>query len=229
MKAADVMVRNVITVGPDATVGEVAELLLANRISGMPVIDGNGKLVGIVSEGDLLHRVESGTEQHRSRWLEWLTPGRTLAAEFIKSHSRRVADIMTRHVVSVSPDATLDDVATTMESNGIKRMPVVEGDKLVGMITRANLVQALATLYKKAVPATVDDTALRENVLAQLESQSWTHPSLLNVTVHDGAVDLWGIVDSVAEKRAVRVATEVTPGVKSVNDNLIVRPTESYA
>lgn len=229
MKAADVMVRNVITVGPDSTVGDVAELLLANRISGMPVVDSNGKVVGIVSEGDLLHRVESGTEQQRSRWLEWLTPGRTLAAEFVKSHSRRVADIMTRHVVTVAPDTTLDEVATTMESNGIKRMPVVQGDKLVGMITRANLVQALATLYKKAVPATVDDTALRESVLAQLESQAWTHPSLLNVTVHEGAVDLWGIVDSVAEKRAVRVAAEVTPGVKSVNDNLIVRPTESYA
>ena len=229
MKAADVMVRNVITVGPDATVGEVADLLLKHRISAMPVVDAGGKIVGIISEGDLLRRAEAGTEFRRSHWLEWMTPGQTLAAEFVKSHARRVADVMTRRVISVTPDTPLNEVATTLEKNGIKRVPIVENGKLVGILSRANLVQALAALYKKAVPATIDDSALRANVVAQLAAQSWTHPSLLNVIVHDGTVELWGIVDSAAEKNAVRVAAEVTPGVKAVNDNLLVRPAESYA
>ena len=136
---------------------------------------------------------------------------------------------MTRRVVTVSPDAPLDEVATTLERNGIKRVPIVDNGKLVGILSRANLVQALATLYKKATPATVSDAELRGTVVAQLEAQSWTHPSLLNVIVHDGTVELWGIVDSAAEKKAVRVAVEVTPGVKAVNDNLLVRPSESYA
>ena len=229
MKAADVMVRNVITVGPDATIGDVADLLVTHRISALPVVDAAGKMIGIVSEGDLLRRAEAGTDVRRSHWLEWMTPGQTLAAEFVKSHSRRVADVMTRRVVTVSPDAPLDEVATTLERNGIKRVPIVDNGKLVGILSRANLVQALATLYKKATPATVSDAELRATVVAQLEAQSWTHPSLLNVIVHDGTVELWGIVDSAAEKKAVRVAVEVTPGVKAVNDNLLVRPSESYA
>jgi len=229
MKAADVMVRNVITIGPNATIGEVADLLVTHRVSALPVVDANDKVIGVVSEGDLLRRAEAGTDLRRSHWLEWMMPGQTLAAEFVKSHSRKVADVMTRKVISVASDAPLNEVATTLERNGIKRVPVIDNGKLVGIVSRSNLVQALATLYKRAAPATLDDAQLRANVVAQLESQSWTHPSLLNVIVHDGTVELWGIVDSAAEKNAVRVAAEVTPGVKSVTDNLQVRPTESYA
>jgi CBS domain-containing protein len=229
MKAADVMVRNVITIGPDATVGEVADLLVTHRVSALPVVDASGKVVGVVSEGDLLRRAEAGTEHKRSHWLEWMMPGQTLAAEFVKSHSRKVSDVMTRKVILVASEAPLSEVATTLEKNGIKRVPVVDNGKLVGIVSRSNLVQALAALYKRATPATVDDAQLRANVVAQLEAQPWTHPSLLNVIVHDGTVELWGIVDSAAEKRAVRVAAEVTPGVKSVTDNLQVRPSESYA
>lgn len=229
MKAADVMVRNVITIAPNATVGEVADLLLTHRISAMPVVDGNGTMVGIISEGDLLRRAEAGTEFRRSHWLEWMMPGQTLAAEFVKSHARRVSDVMTRRVISVTPNTPLNEVATVLEKNGIKRVPIVENGKLVGILSRANLVQALAALYKRAAPATVNDSELRASVVAQLEAQAWTHPSLLNVIVHDGTVELWGIVDSAAEKNAVRVAAEVTPGVKAVNDNLLVRPAQSYA
>lgn len=229
MKAADVMVRNVITIGPNAAVGEVADLLVTHRISALPVVDAGGKVVGVISEGDLVRRAEAGTERRRSHWLEWMMPGQTLAAEFVKSHARKVSDVMTRRVISVTSDAPLSEVATTLERNGIKRVPVVDNGKLVGIVSRANLVQALACLYKRAAPATVDDAQLRANVVAQLEQQSWTHPSLLNVIVHDGTVELWGIVDSATEKKAVRVAAEVTPGVKSVTDNLQVRPMESYA
>jgi CBS domain-containing protein len=228
MKAADVMVRNVITVRSDSVVAEVADLLVGNRISAVPVVDGDGKVVGIVSEGDLIRRAESGTELRRSHWLEWLVPSETLAAEFVRSHSRRVSDIMTRKVISVTPETPLDEVATILEANGIKRVPVIDNGKLVGILSRANLVQALASIYKKAVSTTVDDARLRAAIMTQLEAKPWTHPSLLNVTVQDGTVDLWGIVESNAEKHAVRVAAEVTPGVKGVKDNIMVRPAQSY-
>jgi len=229
MKAADVMVRNVITVPQDSVVAEVVDRLIGNRISAVPVVDADGRVVGVVSEGDLVRRAEAGTELRRSHWLEWMVPNQTLAAEFVKSHSRRVSDIMTRNVISVAPDTPLDEVATILESNGIKRVPVIENGKLVGILSRSNLVQALATIYKQATAATVDDAKLRTAIMEQLESKAWSHPSLLNVTVKDGAVDLWGIVESNAEKQAVRVAAEVAPGVKAVKDNLVIRRAEAYA
>lgn len=224
MKAADVMVSNVITVAPDANVADVAQILLTNRISAVPVVDAHGELKGIVSEGDLLHRVEAGTERHRSWWLEFMTAKQTLASEFVKSHSRKVSDVMTRRVVTAAPDTPLDEVAGLLERNAIKRVPIVKDKKVVGIVSRANLLQALATLGKEPVKAPVDDSALRAKVMAELRSKPWTRPSLLNAIVRDGVVDLWGVVDSQTEKNAVRVAAEVVPGVRAVNDNLIIQP-----
>jgi CBS domain-containing protein len=227
MKAADVMVSNVITVGPDATVSDVAQILLSNRISAVPVVDQRGELKGIVSEGDLIHRVEAGTERHRSWWLEFMTAKQTLAHEFVKSHARKVSDVMTHRVVTATPDTPLADIAAMLEKNGIKRVPIVKDKKVVGIVSRANLLQALASLGKEAVKTPVDDSTLRTRVMAELRSKSWVRPSLLNAIVRDGVVELWGIVDSQTEKNAVRVAAEVVPGVRSVNDNLIVQPVVS--
>jgi CBS domain-containing protein len=226
MRAADVMVTNVITVEPDASVQDVARLLLTNRISGLPVVNADGKLVGIVSEGDLLHRVEAGTERRRSWWLAALTGRDVLAAEYVREHSHKVADVMTRHVVTAAPDTTLQEIATLLEKNGIKRVPIVQDGKIVGIVSRANLLQALASV-KSIETNAPSDNAIRENVMARLKAETWTRPSLVNVIVQDGTVELWGIVDSQTEKKAVRVAAEVTPGVRAVNDNLIIRPAES--
>jgi CBS domain-containing protein len=228
MNAADVMVTNVITVGPDASVQDVAHILLTNRISGVPVVDRNGDLVGIVSEGDLMRRAESGTGRRRPWWLAILTGRDVLAAEYVREHSRKVADVMTRHVVTAAPDTPLHEIANLLEKNGIKRVPIVHDRKVVGIVSRANLLQALACLPgKSAVSATPTDSTIREDVIARLRAESWTRPSLVNVIVQNGTVELWGIVDSQTEKRAVRVAAEVTPGVRAVNDNLIIRPAES--
>ena len=228
MNAEDVMVSDVITVGPDARVEDVADLLLRNRISGVPVIDKAGKLIGIVSEGDLLHRVEAGTERRPSVWLEFLTRRETLAEDFIKSHSRKVTDVMTQDVITVTPDTPVGEVAALLERNRIKRVPVMKGDRLVGIVSRANLLQALASLKTAAAPKiAAADSAIREKLVAELSVQSWTRPSLLNVTVNDGTVELWGIVDSEAEKKAVHTLVEVTPGVRGVDDNLTVRPYRS--
>jgi CBS domain-containing protein len=219
MKAADVMATNVITVRSDASVETVAETLLANKISAVPVVDDAGKVLGIVSEGDLLHRVEAGTERHRSWWLELLATQKTLAHEFVKSHARKAADLMTRTVVSVAPDTPLSEVAAKLDKHRVKRVPVMVDGKLVGIVSRANLVQALMRGMSRAPEKKLDDSALRADVLAKLHAQSWL-PSDINVTVHDGNVELWGIVDSAVEKDAVRIAVEEVPGVRTIANNI---------
>src|SRR5262245_44720969 len=228
MKAADVMVTNVITVGPDASVQDVARILLSSRISGVPVVGADGKLMWIGSEGELMHRCEAGTGRKRPWWLAILTGREVLASEFIREHSRKVTDVMTRKVVTAAPDTPLSTIANLLEKNAIKRVPIVENGKVVGIVSRANLLQALACQDKSIQAAsTLDDAKIRENVLIQLKVEPWTRPALINVIVQDGAVELWGIVDSASEKKAVRVAAEITPGVRAVNDNLIIRPTQS--
>ena len=229
MKAADVMITNVIAVGPDACVQDVARILLDSRISAVPVIASDGKLLGIVSEGDLMRRAEAGTGRRRPWWLAILTGREVLANEYIREHSRRVTDVMTRHVVTAAADTPLSTIANLLEKNAIKRVPIVEEGKVIGIVSRANLLQALASPGTRAKGAATgaDDSKIRETVLSQLKAEPWTRPSLINVIVQDGAVELWGIVDSASEKKAVRVAAEVTPGVRAVNDNLIIRPAES--
>jgi len=221
MKAADVMVSTVITVGPECSVQDVAETLLENRISAVPVVTDGGDLVGIVSEGDLIRRTEIDTERRRSRWLALLLGTQPLAAEFVKSNAGMVADVMTRDVIVATPDTPLRQIAALLEKNGIK-------GKLVGIVSRANLVQALASARKeiKAAAAT-SDRMVREELLSRLRAEPWAKTSRLNVIVHDGTVELWGAVRSPAEKQAVRLATELTPGVRAVNDNLIVESSAS--
>jgi CBS-domain-containing membrane protein len=156
-----------------------------------------------------------------------LTGRETLAAEYVKEHSRKVTDVMTRSVVTATPETSLQEIATLLERNGIKRVPIVKDGKVVGIVSRANLLQALASTRNQIEGSTLNDPKIRESIVARLNAQPWTQPSLINVIVQDGTVELWGIVDSQTEKKAVRVAAEVTPGVRAVNDNLIIRPAES--
>jgi CBS domain-containing protein len=224
MRAADVMTKTVITVPASACVQDVAGILLQNRISAVPVVSETGKLVGIVSEGDLMRRPESETEKHRSWWLELLMPRDALAAEFVKSHSRNVADVMTRKVVTAAPDTPLHEIANLLEKNRIKRVPVVEGGKIVGIISRANLLQGLAALRKEiSIETAKSDSAIREQIISDLKSKPWVSTSLINVIIHDGVAELWGMVDSQSEKEAVRIVAELTPGVRAVNDNIAIR------
>jgi CBS domain-containing protein len=227
MKAADVMVTNVVTVGVNASIGEVAAILLNNNISGAPVVGEKGELVGIVSEGDLMRRPETGTAKRHSWWLEFLSNERTLAAEYIKSHSRKIADVMTSEVITAKPDTPLGEIAAMLERNRIKRVPIVEGGKIVGLVSRANILQALASATKKLPSLTsVADSELRKKVVARLAAEPW-RPTMLSVTVQDGTVDLWGLVQSVEQKKAARLAAELTPGVRAVVDNIILQPVGS--
>jgi CBS domain-containing protein len=223
MKARDVMVSPVITANVRASVKDVAKVLLDHRISAVPVLDDDGRLAGIVSEGDLLHRTESGTERHRSWWLQALTGSGTLAEEFVKAHAHRVADVMTTDVITASPDTPLHEIAALLEKNMIKRVPIVDaGGHVVGIVSRANLIQAVAA-GRREFERPVSDEALRERLMTELGKHAWAHTILLNATVSDGVVDLWGMTDSGTEKKALRVAAEAVPGVRAVKDNLLVR------
>jgi CBS domain-containing protein len=226
MKAADVMVRHVVVVGPDATVRDTAQLMLDHGISGVPVVDEGSNLVGIVSEGDLIRRTEIDTQKHRSWWLELLTPREQLASEFAKSHARKVADVMTRDVISADEDASLADVATLLEKHGIKRVPIVRDGKVIGIVSRANLLRALASAPVHQA-MTADDATLRERVIEQIRLVPGGMPWLLSVLVHDGTVDLWGSIESEAQRKAIRVAAESTPGVRAVRDSLHKLPLAS--
>lgn len=223
MKARDVMVSPVITVEPSASVKEVAQILLQHHISALPVVDGAGQLIGIVSESDLMRRADLGTERHRSRWLSALfVDEERLAAEYVKAHGHKVADVMTKRVITAAPDTPLNDIASLLEKHGIKRVPILENGTLVGIVSRANLIQALAA-DRKGLKVPVPDSQLRDRIMSHLNAQPWAHTSLINVTVNDGIVDLWGLTLSKEEKQALRVAAESIPGVRGVNDNVIMR------
>ena len=227
MRAADVMVCAVISVRPNARVEEVASILLANRISAVPVIDEQDELVGIVSEGDLMRRAEAGTERSRSWWLEYLTGKQVLAAEYVKSHSHKVTDVMTRSVITAKPETPLREIAVLLERKRIKRVPIVQNGKVVGIVSRANLLQALAGMPpKNAAAGSAGDSQIRDQVLSRLNAQLW-RPSMLNVTVRHGTVDVWGFVTSDDEKKATRIAVESIPGVKAINDHLTIPPPET--
>ena len=228
MKASDVMVSKVITVGPNTTVQEIANILLSNRISAVPVVDKLGALIGIVSEGDLIHRVESGTERRHSWWLDLLSGRATLAHDFLKSHAVKAADVMTKGVITASPDMLLGELASLLEKHRIKRVPIVENGKLVGIVSRANLLQALVALRRDIpVESRVEDSVLRERVVSEIRSKLWASASQINVIVHDSVVELWGGVDSQDEKDALRVAAELTPGVRTVADYIAINKIHS--
>jgi CBS domain-containing protein len=223
MQARDVMTSPVITAKPTASVKETAKLFLQRHISAVPVVDDQGKLVGIVSEGDLMRRAESGTERQCPWWLVLMASDQGLAADYIKAHASRVADVMTRGVITATPDTPLNEIAQILEKNGIKRVPIVRDNQLVGIVSRANLVQAVASSESK-LEIPLPDTAIRDKLLKDLNTQRWAHTALLNVTVNGGVVDLWGLAGSDTERKAIRVAAEAIPGVRAVNDRMSVGP-----
>ena len=221
MRAIDVMTSEVVTVSDNASVAAVAKLLAERSISAVPVVDAANRVIGMVSEGDLLHRTETGTERRRSWWLDMLASTNQLAGDYIKSHSGLVKDVMTRDVISVSDTTPVADIAIVLETNRIKRVPVLREGKLVGIVSRANLVRALATSGDQPSSDTeIDDLSIRDKLLAELKAQRWAEVSPANVSVKDGVVHLWSSYLSEQEKRALIVAAENTPGVRRVEDHM---------
>jgi CBS domain-containing protein len=218
MKVSEVMTKTVISVSPDASVAELAKLMLDNRISGLPVIDDRGVLVGIVTEGDCLRRTETGTLRKRPRWLEFLVGAGRLADEYVRSHGRKVVDVMTPDPMTVTEDTPLEEVVHSMERRRIKRLPVVRDGKVVGIVSRANLLHALASVAAKVPAGPATDAAIRDQLMAELAKQPWAPH--VDATVRDGVVELWGVMLAPHQDQAAIVAAENIPGVKAVRNHL---------
>ena len=222
MKAAEVMTLDVATIRPDATVREAARAMLRRGISGLPVVDTGGRLVGMVTEGDFLRRAETATERRHPHWLEFLLgPGR-LATEYVHSHGRTVKEVMTPNVITVSADTPLQEVVRIMERQRIKRVPVVSNDKIVGIISRANLVQALVRLADEVPESRSDDEAIRTQILTELEREPWAPGFSINVIVRNGVAEFWGTIFDDREREAIRVVAENIPGITGVQDHLLL-------
>jgi CBS domain-containing protein len=220
MKAGDIMSPRVVSIAPDANVLEAIRLMLQKHISGLPVIDKSGALVGVVTEGDFLRRTETGTERKRPRWLEFLMGPRRMADEYVHTHARKVDDVMTREPITVTEDASLDEVVRIMERKRIKRLPVMRGKEVVGIVSRANLLHALASLGAAAPPPAKTDAAIRQQLLAEFDKQTWAPVALIDAVVKDGVVQLWGTITEEAQGEALKVCAENIPGVKSVVSHL---------
>lgn len=220
MKAKDVMNSNVVSVQPTATIAQAIRLMLQKKISGLPVVNDAGGLVGIVTEGDFLRRAETQTEKRRPRWLEFLLgPGR-LADEYVHSHGRKVEEIMTPGPVTVTEDTPLDEVVKTMEKRRVKRVPVMRGQQVVGIVSRANLLHALVSVVRDVKSPEIGDAAIREKLVAELQKQTWAPIGALDIIVRNGIVELWGAIMDERERQALVVAAENIPGVKGVRDHL---------
>lgn len=226
MQAQHVMTRNVISIGPDATVLQAARLMLQHHISGLPVVDAGGNLVGVVSEGDFLRRRETATTRRRSRWLEFLMGPGKMASEYTHSHGSKVSEVMSEDVKSVDESTDLEEIVELMERHRIKRVPVLCGGQLVGIVTRSNLMHAMVSMARTAPAAPQSDAAIREQLLAELQKQEWAPVSMTNVVVRDGVVELWGAIVDERQRVALKVAAENIPGVKTVKDHLVwIEPT----
>ena len=227
MHAQQVMTRQVVTVPADATVFAAADILLGSRISAAPVTDPDGKLVGIVSEADLMNRPEIGTVPSKS-WLQrLLTDDAVLARDYIRSHSHHVADVMTRDVVTAGERTDLKDIAALMQRHHVKRVPIVRDGKVVGIVSRANLLQGLLARGSQPADGMASDESVRTKVSAELAKHPWGS-GVTNIVVDKGVVYLWGHVAAGISKDAVRIAVENVEGVSRVANNIVVLPRDVY-
>jgi len=221
MRAHQIMTRPVITVTPETTIVEAANTMLQKHVSGLPVIDAAGKLVGIVSEGDFIRRGEIGTQRKRGRFLKFILGPGQAATDFVHEHGRKVAEIMTPQLltITITEDTALDEIVELMEKNSVKRLPVMRGDKIVGIVSRANLLQAVASLAREIPDPTADDDHIRNRVIDTIEKNDWC-PFGLSVIVRGGVVHLSGVVTEERSRKAAVVAAENVTGVTKVHDHL---------
>src|SRR5579862_1841991 len=228
MQVRDVMTRSVISVKADESILAAARLMLQNRISGLPVVDANNALVGVVTEGDFLRRGEIGTARKRPKWLEFLLgPGR-LASEYVQQSGRKVAEVMTPDPVTAGEEDALETVVQLMERRRVKRLPVMRDGRMVGIISRANLMHALASLARETPMSATDDAVIRDRILTALAEHHWAFG--VNVVVKDGIAEVWGTIMDERERRGCIVAVENVPGVRQVRDHLVwVEPMSGMA
>ncbi len=219
MRAHQIMTRPVITVTPETTIVEAANTMLHRHVSGLPVVSAVGKLIGIVTEGDFIRRAEIGTERKHGRFMRFILGSGHAAADFVHEHGGKVGEIMTPDPLTISEDTNLDQIVRLMERNDIKRLPVTRGDRIVGIVSRSNLLQAVASLARQIPDPTADDDHIRNRIIDAMEKNDWC-PFGLNVVVRDGIVHLGGVITEERSRQAAIVAAENVAGVKKVHDHL---------
>lgn len=219
MRAHQIMTRSVVTVTPESTILEAANKMLQWHVSGLPVVSAAGKLVGIISEGDFLRRSEIGTGRKRGRWLKLIAGAGEEATDFVHEHGRKVSEAMTREPFTITEDAPLEEIVRTMQSHNVKRLPVMRGEMLVGIVSRANLLQAVASLARDIPDPTADDDHIRRHIIDSLEKNDWC-PIGLNVVVRHGIVHLSGVITDERSRQAAIVGAENVAGVTKVHDHL---------
>ncbi len=219
MRAHQIMTRTVITVAPETPIVEAANIMLQRHISGLPVVNSTGHLVGIISEGDFIRRSEIGTQRQRGGFMKFILGAGKEATDFVHEHGRKIAEIMTPEPLTINEDTDLEEIVELMEKNGVKRLPVMRGDQLVGIVSRSNLLQAVASLARDIPDPTADDDHIRDRIINTLEKNAWC-PLGLSVTVRDGIVHLSGVITEERSRKAAIVAAENVTGVKKVHDHL---------
>jgi CBS-domain-containing membrane protein len=220
MQAKDVMTEPVITISSQSSVLEAVQLMLQNKISGLPVLDDTGSLVGVITEGDFLRRTETNTLRRRPRWIEFFVGPGKLAEEYVHANGRQVDEVMSTQVLSVSENTPLDEVVSIMEHHLIKRVPVVHENKIVGIVTRANLLRALMDATRSIPSRSTNDAAIRSQLLDHLDQQKWAPVGAIGVAVSNGTVTLSGVITDERQRQALCVAAENISGVKKVEDQL---------
>ncbi len=219
MRAHQIMTKDVITVTPHTTIEEAAKIMLRTHISGLPVLNDAGRLVGVVSESDFLRRSEIGTGRKRPSWLQFFLGAGKVASEFVRERGRKVEDVMTPDPITVDEETPLEELVRLMEKNDIKRLPVVSGRTLKGIVTRSNLLQAVASMAHEIPDPTADDDHIRDRIIRTVNQTDW-RPIGFDVSVRDGVVHLHGIITTDQARQATIVAAENTAGVKKVHDHL---------
>ncbi|HXX83165.1 MAG TPA: CBS domain-containing protein [Casimicrobiaceae bacterium] len=220
MKAKDVMTHCVVSIGPEAPILDAIARMISHQVSGMPVIDADGKLAGMVTEGDFLRRTEIGTEAPQRRWLELLLGPASRAEEYARSHGRKVQEVMSRNVVAASKETPLTELVELMEEHGIKRIPVTEEGRIVGIVSRADLMSALAERLSQATKAPASDESIRRAIMTEMKKQPWCPVQSLSIRVRNGFVDVNGTIFDEGQRRALHVLVENVHGVKGVHDHL---------
>lgn len=219
MRADQIMTRQVVTITPEASIIDAATAMIDNHVSGLPVVDDDGKLVGIISEGDFIRRAELGTQRKRGRWLRMLLGPGTCAADFVHEHGRKVGEVMTHHPFTIDETTPVEIIVKTMEKHHVKRLPVMRGDLLVGIVTRKNLLRAVADLARQAPAPSDADDKIRDKIISEIERNDW-RPFGLSVLVRDGVVHINGVITEERSRQASIVVAENVCGVREVHDHL---------
>lgn len=222
MLVRDIMTTELVKVGPETTVGEIARLLVAKAVSAVPVVEGADRLVGIVSESDLIRRLGDELPERASWWLELLASPDKRAAAYLKVHGRTAREVMTSKLVTIDETATIAEAVRQMETNRVKRLPVMRRERLRGLVSRADLVRLL-TVAAPATGQTPDDQTLRDRVVAEIEKAGLSYHPFVNIVVTGGKVQLWGFVDSATIAEAMTMAARNVEGVTELDTHLTVR------